>query len=101
MHKELDFEEANNPCEHYYGQARTEMTAFLPKQLGNVLEIGCGSGTFRAYINTTPLGQTVKSYWGVEPCKSAVSNAQRKQDRIFLGTFDEVKDLIPDYFLTL
>lgn len=58
----------------YYQYKRKGVTPLLPKQYSRVLEIGCGDGNFRGYLNQEC------EYWGVEPFEAAAKIASEKLD---------------------
>jgi len=77
----------------YYQNVRNEMTLLLPTYYSRVLEIGCGEGKFRNNLTQE------HEYWGVESVKSVAKVAQKKLDRVLIGTIQETIKQIPhDYF---
>ena len=80
----------------YYRLSRPELVPFLPinvKQM-KVLEIGCGEGNFKNHLECN-------KYWGIEPSATAAEKAIITLDKVIVGNFDEVIDLIPNNFFDL
>lgn len=84
----------NNPVE-YYKNKREEVAVFLPAQYSIVLEIGCGEGGFRSNLNE------VQEYWGVEPVEAIAKHAQKRLDKVLVGTYEDVENLIPNNYFDL
>lgn len=84
----------NNSTE-YYQFERREVSDLLPKQYSKVLEIGCGAGRFRNNLNQE------HEYWGVEPVESIAKLAKEKLDKVLVGTYQEVENLIPNNYFDL
>lgn len=84
-----------NDINDYYELKRKEMRELLPECPLNVLEIGCGEGAFRENF------LQVKEYWGVEPVKSIAEAAKDNLDRVLVGTYQDVRDSIPDNYFDL
>lgn len=58
-----------------------------------VLEVGCGAGNFRKNFLSN------NEYWGVEPHSDAALAASKVLDKVLVGTYSQVIDLLPDdYF---
>ena len=71
--------------EAYYNHNRPELLAFVPSDIKNALDIGCGTGNF---------GQLLKSkfdinVWGIEPDPKSAAIAQGKLDKIINSVFDK------------
>ena len=79
----------------YYKGTRAEITPFLPKQYSKVLEIGCGKGGFRDNLDSNC------EYWGVEPVESIAKISMEKLDKVLIGTFEDVKDQLPENYFDL
>jgi len=73
----------------YFRNSRLEMRKFLPRSPATVLEIGCGSGSFRGNLGDS------SEYWGVELDATAASEAEKKLDVVLIGAYDLVQDKIP------
>ena len=83
------------PGPEYYQHVRPEVAALLPKTYARVLEVGCGTGTFRANLKQE------HEYWGIEPNAAVVADAETRLDRVLTGTYDDVADDLPDGFFDL
>lgn len=59
-----------------------------------VLEIGCGVGNFKNHLECD-------EYWGIEPNATAADEAIINLDKVIVGNFDEVIDLIPNNYFDL
>ena len=78
---------------NYFGHARPEMMAFIPKRRRTVLDIGCGEGWFTKSI------AGAEELWGVEPDPHSAGIAQAHMHAVLLGTYDEMEPRLPDgYF---
>jgi 2-polyprenyl-3-methyl-5-hydroxy-6-metoxy-1,4-benzoquinol methylase len=80
----------------YYLLSRPELIPFLPKNLESmkVLEIGCGAGNFGTHFECA-------EYWGIEPNESMAKHARLILNKVLLGNYDEVSDLLPDHYFDL
>ena len=74
----------------YYSNPRHEMISFIHGNPQHILEIGCGAGCFR---NNFPSNI---EYWGVEPCAVPASLANVSMTKTLVGTYDSVRNEIPD-----
>lgn len=79
----------------YYGQARDDVLAFLPKAVSSVLEVGCGRGLTGALIKRA-LGCRVT---GVELNVEAAAEARSRLDEVITGDvidihFDQTFDAV-------
>lgn len=79
----------------YYSSHRAEVTPFLPDNPSRVLEIGCGTGGFRDFLPKNV------EYWGVEPVADVAQAAREKMDFVHIGTYDAVKDQLPNEYFDL
>ena len=79
----------------YYEFTRSEMVAFLPANYSRALEIGCGAGTFIDALNKGA------ERWGVEQDSAAAELAIKRADRILVGSFESVKEELPDCYFDL
>jgi 2-polyprenyl-3-methyl-5-hydroxy-6-metoxy-1,4-benzoquinol methylase len=80
----------------YYLLSRPEMALFLPKSIKSmrVLEIGCGARNFGAHFECAEL-------WGIEPNENMAKHARLIINKVLLGNYDEVSDLLPDHYFDL
>lgn len=85
----------NAPTSHYYLGSRSEIVAFLPERYTRVLEIGCGEGGFRENLRPDC------EYWGVEPVISVANIAALKVTKVLTGTYESVKNELPDAYFDL
>ncbi len=69
----------------YHNFLRKELEFLIPSKYSAVLEIGCGTGSFRQFF-TSP-----HSYTGIEPEVKAAQIATSQIDTIFIGTFEDVE----------
>lgn len=79
----------------YFQYERREVSGLLPTQYSKVLEIGCGTGQFRNNLNQE------HEYWGVEPVEFIAKLAKEKLDKVLVGTYQEVENLIPNNYFDL
>lgn len=77
----------------YHSHPRPEMLAFIPDKFSNVLEIGCGSGSF-AKIFIERFGAC--NYTGVELIPQAADLAKQHIKNVICGDFLEIESKIPD-----
>jgi len=66
------------------------MVSFIHGNPKSVLEIGCGTGSFRKHFPDDV------EYWGVEPCEVPASLASTSMTKTLIGTYDSVRGEIPD-----
>ncbi len=90
-----DTSQAPSADRQYYQATRPEVAALLPEHYGNVLEIGCGEGGFAMQLR--PDGEV----WGVEPFNPAAIVAGQRLSRVLVGTYDQVRDALPDRFFDI
>ncbi len=79
----------------YHRHTRKEMTPFLPPSYTRVLEVGCGTGGFRAHLDQA------NEYWGVEIAEPAAALAACRLDRVLQGDFLAKAPEIPDGYFDL
>jgi len=79
----------------YYHHQREEMSLLIPKSYHKILEIGCGSGDFRNNMNSE------NEYWGIEPVLEPALLARKKLDKVFINTYEEVFNDLPDQYFDL
>jgi 2-polyprenyl-3-methyl-5-hydroxy-6-metoxy-1,4-benzoquinol methylase len=60
-----------------------------------VLEIGCAEGAFGAHLRGAP------EIWGIEPAAEAAGIAARRLATVLVGTYERVRDRLPDRFFDL
>lgn len=68
--------------ESYFGNARKDISPLLPTHMGDVLEIGCGSGATLAWLKST---NRCHSTTGIELFESAAAQAARQVDTVLCG----------------
>lgn len=86
----------SDPDSYYKAQyLRTDMCHFLPNQYSKVLEIGCGAGNFRQFLNAPC------EYWGIEPSQYEADIAKTKLDKVFDDFYDNVVNELPNVFFDL
>ena len=79
----------------YYQWNRSEMNIFIPEQYSKILEIGCGEGNFRENLKKK------NEYWAIEPVQDIAKRASEKLDKVYIGTYHEMEDRIPDNYFDL
>jgi 2-polyprenyl-3-methyl-5-hydroxy-6-metoxy-1,4-benzoquinol methylase len=79
----------------YYQGTRSELIPFIPKHYSKVLEVGCGSGGFRAFL------QAPCEYWGVEPMPDPAAEAAQRMHTVLRGTFEAVNHQLPEQYFDL
>ncbi|MFV0418400.1 MAG: class I SAM-dependent methyltransferase [Dysgonomonas sp.] len=83
------------PHKDYYSFERTELIPFIPKNTERTLDVGCASGAFSEQLKRMFNAET----WGIEMAPKAALQAKERVNHIFIGSFDEVYDNLPeDYF---
>jgi 2-polyprenyl-3-methyl-5-hydroxy-6-metoxy-1,4-benzoquinol methylase len=79
----------------YYESSRPEMIKFIPPMCTRILDVGCGSGEFGAYLKR----ERAVVVDGVELCTQVAIKAQSKLDKIFIGSIEEILLSLPqDYY---
>jgi 2-polyprenyl-3-methyl-5-hydroxy-6-metoxy-1,4-benzoquinol methylase len=78
--------------ESYFGNARKDISPLLPPQLGDVLEIGCGSGATLAWLKSA---DRCRSTTGIELFESAAAQAARQVDKVLCGAAETMLDELP------
>jgi 2-polyprenyl-3-methyl-5-hydroxy-6-metoxy-1,4-benzoquinol methylase len=68
----------------YFANDRSELLKFMPSGISKILDVGCGSGDFGAFLKT----QNNYEIWGIEPNKSSTIIAQKKLDKVITGQFE-------------
>lgn len=80
---------------NYYNGARQSVADWIPNNISNILDIGCGQGAFLNLIKVKTGAET----WGVEMVREVAEKAKDQVDNILIGRIEDVIDLIPDdYF---
>ena len=74
----------------YFEHDRKEVLDLVPENYNIVLEIGCGSGSFKKHLSQDC------QYWGIEPIKQAASIAAKKLQHVLVGTYEQVQNDLPD-----
>lgn len=74
-----------NKDKTYYSNSRAEILPFIPQNISQVLDVGCGNGRF---------GQILKdnfncTVWGIEPDENSASEAQKSLDYVLNDSFNE------------
>lgn len=72
----------------YFEQQRREMVAYIPQTAQSVLEVGCGSGSFAAYLKSQRSIRVV----AVEAHATAAAAATPRVDRLICAT---IEDAVP------
>jgi 2-polyprenyl-3-methyl-5-hydroxy-6-metoxy-1,4-benzoquinol methylase len=67
----------------YFANMRFELTKFIPDDVKKILDVGCASGNFGAFLKTR------KEYeiWGVEPNQQSAEKAKSKLDKVIVSLF--------------
>ena len=74
----------------YYELSRPEIARLIIGRPRRILEIGCAAGNFRRNITWDC------EYHGVEPVEAAARKAAEKDMTVHVGTYDQVRDELPD-----
>ncbi|MGZ4333689.1 MAG: class I SAM-dependent methyltransferase [Gaiellaceae bacterium] len=80
----------------YFEQARPDLVALLPAQLGSVLDVGCGAGGVGRAIRAR-----AKLLTGIEVEREAAERAREAYDVVHVGTAEEVLDDVVGPFDTI
>jgi 2-polyprenyl-3-methyl-5-hydroxy-6-metoxy-1,4-benzoquinol methylase len=81
--------------DNYYFQARQEVLEHVPLSIKNLLDVGCGGGSFAGELKKR---QQIE-IWGVEINKNIAQQAEQKVDRLLVGDITKLVDDLPnDYF---
>jgi 2-polyprenyl-3-methyl-5-hydroxy-6-metoxy-1,4-benzoquinol methylase len=70
----------------YYGNAREDLVAALPRPLGNVLDVGCGEGAVGRLLRE----EGASSVTGIEINPQAAESAREVLDMVAVGGVEEV-----------
>ena len=77
----------------YYKKERSEVLIFIPIKARNILEIGCGAGTFSEQVKSRQDAEI----WGIELDFDSAKIAKSVLDKIFVDDVFNVVDEIPDH----
>lgn len=78
----------------YGDSSRSEMIAFVPKDVRRVLDVGCHFGAFGRSIKA----RSSVEVWGVEPNPAAADIAAKSLDLVFNDLFSEKLPIPDQYF---
>lgn len=81
--------------EFYFAAPRDEVVEFLPQTARRVLEVGCGSGAFRAHFPPNV------EYWGIQPQDGPATEAEEHLTKVLRGNFEEHEHNLPDAYFVL
>jgi 2-polyprenyl-3-methyl-5-hydroxy-6-metoxy-1,4-benzoquinol methylase len=82
------------PESMYFSNVRRNMRGVLPEGYAKVLEVGCGTGAFRANLGPC-------EYWGIEPNPEAAAQARTHLAHVLTGTFEAVRGELPARYFDL
>lgn len=82
------------PHKDYYCFERTELIPFIPEDTGRTLDVGCASGLFSEQLKRIFNAET----WGIEMVPEIASQAKSRMNHIFIGSFNEVYDNLPESY---
>jgi 2-polyprenyl-3-methyl-5-hydroxy-6-metoxy-1,4-benzoquinol methylase len=74
--------------ESYYEYYRKDILPLVPKHVGKILEIGCGTGNTLAYLKANGYCDWVG---GVELFPEAANEASSKLDKLYQGNIEEME----------
>lgn len=77
----------------YFSLVRRDIAGLLPAKVGNVLEVGCGSGATLRWLKEAGLA---RSTTGIELSAVAAAQAAQHCDRLFRGDADEALGKLRD-----
>lgn len=78
----------------YFANERPEMVAELPRPIGRVLDVGCGSGG----VGRTLRGAGAARIVGIEPHVASANAAREVLDAVHVGTAEEVVPRLEERF---
>ena len=81
--------------QNYYNGFRNDQSAYYPILPKRILEIGGGDGENRKNFNCEV------EYWLIEPNLESATSAKNIVTNVYVGTYDEVSELIPDGYFDL
>jgi 2-polyprenyl-3-methyl-5-hydroxy-6-metoxy-1,4-benzoquinol methylase len=88
MHRE------NLPKNFYYGNDRSEILAFIPNEIGAILDVGCGYGGFLDLVKCNLNAET----WGLELVDSVAETLNGHIDFVLKGSIEESYLLLPNNY---
>ncbi|MGN7986697.1 class I SAM-dependent methyltransferase [Pedobacter sp. 22226] len=91
MYNTTDYQEKEDS---YFLHIRKEMLQFIPKNAANILEIGCGDGSFGAYVKKN----ISCIYYGIEPDRRFNKSAIEKLDHFDNTLFTSESKLPHNHF---
>lgn len=74
----MDSDQYSGKVKHYFSSQRKEMIPFVPDGVQTLLEVGCGTGSFGAYLKALRSMEIT----GIEPQQSAAEIACSVLDRV-------------------
>jgi len=74
----------------YFKNTRPEMLKFIPLDAKNILEVGCGEGSFIGQLKTAD-----RTLWGIEINPEAALNATEVCDHVLVGDINELFEELP------
>jgi 2-polyprenyl-3-methyl-5-hydroxy-6-metoxy-1,4-benzoquinol methylase len=63
----------DNSKENYFSHTRSEMLKYIPLNIKNILDIGCGDGSFASLLKNAS-----NDIWGIELDRTSASIGWRK-----------------------
>lgn len=78
----------------YFQDERQEMLRYVPQNAYNILEVGCGCGSFSQLLKKTRPVEV----WGIELDERVASIAAQKLDRVICAPFDSSLSLASQSF---
>ncbi|CAH0166998.1 Ubiquinone biosynthesis O-methyltransferase [Pedobacter sp. Bi27] len=91
MYSKTDYQAKDDS---YFQHAREEMLQFIPKDAANILEVGCGDGSFGAYVKKN----IPCTYFGIEPDGRFIQSAIEKLDQFDNSLFTAESKLPHNHF---
>jgi 2-polyprenyl-3-methyl-5-hydroxy-6-metoxy-1,4-benzoquinol methylase len=79
----------------YYENNRNEIVELIPSKYNKILEIGCGSGEFRANLKNEC------EYWGIEINEIAGKKAKMNLTKVIVGDYFKIYKSLPDNYFDL
>jgi 2-polyprenyl-3-methyl-5-hydroxy-6-metoxy-1,4-benzoquinol methylase len=84
----------DNSKENYFSHSRSEMLKYIPVNSRNMLDIGCGDGSFASLLKNTS-----DNIWGIEPDRASALLAEKRMATVLTGSVEYLLDSLPDdYF---
>jgi 2-polyprenyl-3-methyl-5-hydroxy-6-metoxy-1,4-benzoquinol methylase len=85
------------PAEGYYANTRDDIVSALPRPIGSVLDVGCGSGGVAAGLRAA--GATRLT--GIEVVADQAERARAHYDRVVVAPVEEALEQLDDRFDTI